>query len=166
MIVETRRFHHAWWGSGEPICVSAVPWDSDRSIGVVRNVRFINILCRSENGVYVEGWTLDRVQNVLFENVRVELSRWSKWPGARYDRRPCPGDWAADPEQGFLHHPTAGFFLSKARQVTLRSRQVVCHDFPDAEFGAPLQVVALEGLVLEGFALESLTREGPTPPPD
>lgn len=166
MIVETRRFHHAWWGSGEPICVSAVPWDSDRSIGVVRNVRFINILCRSENGVYVEGWTPDRVQNVLFENVRVELSRWSKWPGARYDRRPCPSDWAADPEQGFLHHPTAGFFLSKARQVTLRSCQVVCHDFPDAEFGAPLQVVALEGLVLEGFALESLTREGPTPPPD
>lgn len=55
MIVETRRFHNAWWGSGEPIRVSAVPWDCERGIGVVRNVRFIHILCRSENGVYVEG---------------------------------------------------------------------------------------------------------------
>lgn len=151
MIVETRRFHHAWWGSGEPICVSAVPWDAERSIGVVRNVRFNNILCRSENGVYVEGWTPDRVQNLLFENVRVELSRWSRWPGARYDRRPCPTDWAADPEHGFLHHPTAGFLLNKAQQITLRHCQVVRHDPIGAEFGAPLEAIDVAGLVLDGF---------------
>ncbi|MFN3981324.1 MAG: hypothetical protein ACK4SA_13160 [Caldilinea sp.] len=119
--------------------------------GAVGDVRFTNILCRCENGVYVEGWTPDRVQNLLFANVRVELSRWSKWPGARYDRRPCPTNWAADPEQGFLHHPTAGFLLNKAQQITLRHCEVVRQDPIDAEFGAPLKAIDVADIVMDGF---------------
>jgi polygalacturonase len=151
MIVETRRFHHDWWGSGEPIVVSAVPWDNQRGIGHVRNIRFSNILCRSENGVYVEGWTPEQVENILFDNVRLELARWSKWPGDRYDRRPCPAEWYHDPDLGFLHHPTVGFLLRKARSVTLRNCQVAWTGAQDAEKPRALATEEVYDLVLENF---------------
>jgi polygalacturonase len=152
MIVETRRFHSDWWGSGDPICVTAVPWDDERGIGQVRHIRFSNVLCRSENGVYVEGWTPDRVQDILFENVRVELDRWSKWPGGRYDRRPCPGEWVRDVEAGFLKHPTAGFFINQAQGVTLRHCQVVWGKQPADEFCHALEAHAVSDLKLENFS--------------
>ena len=50
MVVETRLFHDDWWGRAEPIYVTAIPWTDKHKIGHVRHVRFVNILCRSENG--------------------------------------------------------------------------------------------------------------------
>lgn len=155
LIVETRCFQHDWWGSGEPICVSAVPWDAERGIGRVSNVRFLNVLCRSENGVYVEGWTPDRVQGVLFDNVRVELNKTSNWGGGRYDRRPCPSDWATDPEAGFLTHPTAGFFLNQAEDVTLRNCEVVWGDNRPPYYRYALESRSVTGLKIENLRGES-----------
>jgi hypothetical protein len=155
MIIETRLFHHAWWGSGEPINVIAVPWDAERSIGHVRNVRFNNILCRGENGVYVEGWTPDHMQNILFENVRVEIEKTSRWEGGKYDRRPCPTDWANQPEEGFLYHPVAGFLLNKAHGVTLRNCEVVWGENPPDYFRHALQTYAVEDLTIKNFRGES-----------
>jgi polygalacturonase len=151
MIVETRRFHHAWWGSGEPICVSAVPWDAERGIGRVRNIRFVNIICRSENGVYVEGWSPDRVQDILFENVRLELARHTKWPGSRYDRRPCPAEWWKDHEKGFRLQPTDGFCLLNAQNITLRNCEVRWGEHPDKEYRYALSSSGVSGLRLENF---------------
>lgn len=155
LVIETRRFHPAWWGSGEPICVSAVPWDSERGIGRVRNIRFLNLLCRSETGVYLEGWTPDRVQDILFENVRVELARRTKWPGARYDRRPCPADWANNPEAGFLLQPTDGFCLRNAQNVTLRHCEVRWSENPAEEYRHALSSRGVSGLELENFRGEA-----------
>lgn len=151
MIIETRRFHHAWWGSGEPVCVSAVPWDAERGIGRVRNVRFVNLICRSETGVYLEGWTPEQVQDVLFENVQVELARHSKWPGSRYDRRPCPTDWAVDPDQGFLRQPVDGFCLINAQNVTLRNCGVRWGQNPAGEYRHALSSQGVRGLRLDNF---------------
>ncbi|GAB4491715.1 MAG: glycoside hydrolase family 28 protein [Anaerolineales bacterium] len=151
IVIETRRFHPAWWGSGEPICVSAVPWDSERGIGRVRNIRFLNLLCRGENGVYLEGWTPDRVQDILFENVRLELARHTQWPGARYDRRPCPTEWWQDPEQGFRLQPTDGFCLINAQNVTLRNCAVRWGENPAEEYRHALSSRGVNGLELENF---------------
>ena len=159
MVIETRRFHPAWWGSGEPICLSAVPWDSERGIGRVRNIRFVNLLCRSETGVYLEGWTPDRVQDILFENVRVELARYTKWPGARYDRRPCPSDWANNPEEGFLLQPTDGFCLRNAQNVTLRNCEVRWGENPAEEYRHALSSAGVSGLRLENFQGQAAFRE-------
>lgn len=158
MIIETRRFHHDWWGSGEPICVSAVPWDAGRGIGRVRNIRFINLLCRSENGVYLEGWTPDRVQDILFENVRVELARRTQWPGARYDRRPCPTEWWQDPEKGFRLQPTYGFCLINAQNVTLRNCEVRWGENPAEEYRDAISFQGVSGLRLENFQGDGATK--------
>lgn len=159
MIIETRRFHHDWWGSGEPVCVSALPWDSERGIGRVRNIRFINLLCRSETGVYLEGWSPDRVHDILFENVRVELARHTQWPGARYDRRPCPTEWWLDHEKGFRLQPIDGFCLINANDITLRHCEVIWGENPAKEYRHALSSQGVNGLRLENFRGVSASEE-------
>jgi hypothetical protein len=143
MIVETRLFHDAWWGRGEPIYVSAVPWEAGRGIGRVRTIRFQNILCQSENGVVVHGWTPEHVQDIVFDNVRLELHRWTSWPGGRLDLRPWPGE--ALPSQ-----PTAAFFLCNAQDVTLRNCTIVWADHA-AEFGHAIASYGVADLQIEGL---------------
>ncbi len=149
MVIETRIFHDRWWGKGEPIYVVAIPWTEEHGIGRVRNIRFNNILCRSENGVFIYGCDQDRIDGILLENVRVELDKWSKWPGGLHDLRPSP----YKPE--IYEHPTAGFFLKNARNVTLRNCEVAWGENIPDYFRHALESHNVENLKLENFKGES-----------
>ena len=151
MLVETRLFHNKWWGHGEPIYITAIPWDAERRIGRVRHIRFTNVLARSENGVFIMGWPAAVVEDILLENVRVELERWSSWPGGHQDIRPHPGG------DTLLEQPTSGFFIQDARQVTLRNCQVVwaAGGAQPEEFRYALEAHRVEGLSIENFHGES-----------
>jgi hypothetical protein len=142
MVVETRIFHEGWWGRGEPIYVSAVPWH-DR-VGTIRNVRFSNVLARSENGVYVAGSEPGSIAGVLLENVRVELTKHSRWKGGLYDRRPCQAD-------GIYEHPTSGFHIDTAKDVTIRNCEVVWGDRPPDYYRYALETHRVDGFRLEGL---------------
>lgn len=133
IVIETRIFDEAWWGRGEPIYVSAMPWHDE--VGTIRNVRFVNILARSENGVVVEGVRRGLIDQVLLENVRVELDHWGDQRGGRRDRRPYSG---ADP---LLDHPTAGFMIKNADHVVLRNCETTWGANPQPWFGPALEVV-------------------------
>lgn len=148
MIVETRIFHERWWGRGEPIYVTAIPWTEDHHVGHVRHVRFVNILCRSENGALIQGWERGLIDDILLENVRIELDKWSRWRGGRQDIRPCPGE-------GLLEHPTAGFFLKNASNITVRNCQVAwAPELPEV-YRHALESHQVENLVLENFKGEA-----------
>lgn len=151
-IVETRYFDDAWWGHGEPIYVSAVPWHE--GIGKVRNVRFRNILARSENGAYINGDKPGLVSGVVLEDVRIELDRWTSWPGARYDRRPC--EFGVE----IFEAPTSGIRIETADDVTLRNCEVVWGPRDareDGTYAAPeyfshaVEAIDTTGLVIEGL---------------
>lgn len=148
MIVETRIFHEKWWGRGEPIYITAIPWTEKHQIGHVRHVRFTNVLARSENGVYIEGWEQDSIEDILLENVQVELDKWSKWPGGRADIRPCPGE-------GLPEQPTSGFFIKNARGVTLRNCKVSWGQNRPEYFRHALESINVENLTIENFQGES-----------
>jgi len=144
IIVETRLFHEDWWGMAEPIYITAIPWTAQHTIGHVRHVRFSNILCRSENGVFIKGWDKSLIDDILLENVRVELDKWSKWPGGRQDIRPCPGE-------GLLDHPTSGFYIENAQNVTLRNCEVVWGKNLPEYFRHALDYRNVDNLTLENF---------------
>ena len=145
MIVETRLFHDRWWGRGEPIYITAIPWTEKHKIGHVRHVRFVNILCRSENGAFIQGWESGLIEDILLENVRIELDKWSRWEGGQQDIRPSPGD-------GLLLHPTAGFYFKNARDITVRNCQVVwAREGLPAYYGHALESHQVENLVMENF---------------
>ncbi|GAB3839159.1 glycosyl hydrolase family 28 protein [Kribbella italica] len=153
IVVETRIDDDAWWGRGEPIYVSAMPWHDE--VGTVRNVRFVNILARSENGAYVEGFERGLIEGILLDNVRIELEHRGELAGGRYDRRPYSG--AGE----IVDHPTAGFYVKNADDVTLRNCEVVWAGESQPWHGPAVETVNA-GVVVEGFRGDS-ARPGEIP---
>ena len=127
MIVETRAFHPKWWGRGESIYVTSIPWTKKDTVGVVRNVRFVNILCRGEVGVFIRGWEPRLIDGLLLENVRMEVDKWSKLPGGQHDIRPFPEDEGGDGPvgSGVYDAPIDAFYIKNATNVTLRHCEAV-----------------------------------------
>jgi hypothetical protein len=150
IFIETRIFHDRWWGRGEPIFVKVLPWTESDQVGQTRNIRFQNIRARSENGVLVHGHAADRIDGLEFDHVHIELAKWSKWPGGQLDLRPCPG-----PDNGYssgiVQHPTYGFLMRKARNVTLRNCRVSWTGERPDYFKDALLAEEVEGLTLDGF---------------
>lgn len=142
MVVETRLFDDAWSGRGEPIVVKALPASLLSRPGRVRNVVFRNILARCENGVYVEGEQPDRIEGIRFESVDLTLAKSSRWPGGRLDRRPCTTD-------GIRPHPTSGFMIQKASDVTLRNCSVRWEGHAPEYFAHALETEDVQNLTLD-----------------
>lgn len=144
IIIETRHFAHIWWGSGEAIYITSMPRTSDTQPGRVRNIRFSNILCRGENGVLIYGSKDRPIENVVFDNVRVEIDKWTKWEVAGYDLRPGL-------VRDMYGEKNAGIYCRYAKDVTLRNTEVVWGENVPEYFGAALEAHDVDGLVLDGF---------------
>jgi polygalacturonase len=152
MTVETRYFHDDWWGVAEPIYVTALPRAAGRAVGTVRNVRFTNILCRGENGVFIRGSEASMPEAVLLQNVNVRVEKWGELPGGKYDVRPTV-------EEGVYEHPTAGIYCEKARHLTLDRCRVEWGEERPPYFRHALEVHDVHGL-------ETLHFQGASAHPD
>ncbi|HEY8309229.1 MAG TPA: hypothetical protein VIG47_01670, partial [Gemmatimonadaceae bacterium] len=143
IVVETRVFDESWWGRGEPIYVSAFPWQEE--IGLVRNVRFVNILARGESGVHISANEPGLIEGLLLENVRVEVDKWSDVEGGFMDRRPFSG------EPKVYEHPISGFYIDSAANVTLRNCEVAWGKNTQDYFAHAIESVNTESVNIEGF---------------
>lgn len=152
MVVDTRHAHDRWWGKAEPLFIVALPWTAQHQIGAVRHVRFRNILCRSENGALLYGD--GNIEDVEFENVRLELDRRTDWPGGRLDLRPCPGDETPD-------YPTSGFMLRGVRDVRLRHCEVAWGSQKAEYYRHALHVVDSERVSVHDFRGTAATPDWP-----
>ena len=144
IVIETKLHGPRWWGKAEPIYVTAIPRTSDTKLGKVRNVRFSNILCRGENGVFLHGWEGSPIENVTFDNVRIEIDKTTDWPGGLYDTRPGI-------HRGVYEHKTAGLYLHHARDVELEDVEVAWGENRPDYFGPALETHHVTGLALEDF---------------
>ncbi|MFB6272020.1 MAG: glycoside hydrolase family 28 protein [Salinibacter sp.] len=132
--VETRYYEGNWWGAAEPIYITALPRDADHELGIVRNIRFSNIVCRGENGVFIRGSKERAVEDVLLQNVKVQVEKWAEDGGGTHDIRP-----AAEYE-GIHKHPTAGIYGEKARGLTLDNCTVEWAEDPPSYFRHALEL--------------------------
>lgn len=90
--IETRRFSpEHWWGSGEPIAVTALPRKKDTKLGGIGNILFENIRCTGENGILLFGASAEHIQNITFRNVTLKMQKKTDWPRYEYDLRPTCG---------------------------------------------------------------------------
>jgi hypothetical protein len=132
MIVDCKFHSDVWWGKAEPIYVTSYPravgnhkdagWRfpkgaTEGRCGEVSHIRFSNILCTGENGVFVGGDTQDKVHHIQFDNVQLRLSRRTDFPGGVYDKRPCLGE-------GFIHDKTYAFYFDTASAIQMRGCEV------------------------------------------
>lgn len=144
IIIETRRFAECWWGTAEPIVITAHGRHKDTVVGKVSGVRFSNIACDGENGVFLSGGGEDSIRDVSFEKVYVTLRAKSKWERGMYDLRPGHG-------KGIEKEKSAGFFMRRADGVTVRDCRVRFEGGDMANFGQALYARDCGEIKLENF---------------
>ena len=88
--IETRLHTGHWWGHGEPIHVSAAPAYEGVKSGEIKNVRFSEIVAKSESGIVVWGLEESRIQNLSFDHIRLQIlpSPLTATYGGNFDLRP------------------------------------------------------------------------------
>ena len=115
--------------SSEPIVITAFDRDENTRAGHIKNISYRNITCVGENGVMICGTAENKIENVVFSDVDVTLSKTSKWDCGLYDMRPGLN-------KEVEKHKNAGFYLRFADNVTLRNTSVkwgnVCPEYSAA----------------------------------
>jgi hypothetical protein len=140
--------HHAvrWWGSGEPISVTAWPRTEDGQVGTLRNLRFRRIKGRAENSIRIDGTENNPVRDVLLEDIDMTVDRWTKFPGGFFDNRPTGPSMA-----GLEPHRTPVYFLRNATNVTLKNCKARWGSNLQDSFSNALEAVNVKHLNLEHF---------------
>jgi polygalacturonase len=120
IIIEGHFFDDVWWGKAEPIYVTAYPrspvegkdanWRFDKGqmtgkVGPVRNIQFVNIQCKSENGIFVSGEP-GTISDLQFTSVKMTVEKTTTFPGGVYDVRPSN-------REGLKQDDTCGFYFEK-----------------------------------------------------
>lgn len=87
--IDTRHFSKEhWWGSAEPIAVTALPRKESTKLGYIRKVRFENINCCCENGILVYGDGENSIRDISFEHITLMLKKKKHEDRAEHDLRP------------------------------------------------------------------------------
>ncbi|MDE6772171.1 MAG: right-handed parallel beta-helix repeat-containing protein, partial [Muribaculaceae bacterium] len=103
MHVDCRLYSDVWWGKSEPIYITSYPravgnhkdagWRFPKGAvkgecGEVSRIRFNNVFCTSENGVFIGGDVPGKINRFMFSNVNIDLVKTTTYPGGVYDLRP------------------------------------------------------------------------------
>jgi polygalacturonase len=146
--IETQLEPRKWWGAGEPIHVSHLPRNPDTRLGHVRQIRFSNVLCKGESGIYLRGSAAQPLEDIVFDNVRVEVGKTTSQPGGFYDDRPM-GAASGGQFAGIYTHAIAGVFAREVNGLTLRNTQVVWTAPKAGIYGEALDQDKIQNLILE-----------------
>lgn len=170
--IQTRLFDDPYWGKSEPVHISALhrfplakfdegpEWNRDNRLGTVRNVIFSDLICNSENGIFIYGEEAKNVGQISLRNIRLNISKWTKWAGGSHDLRPCTGWGRGAIESGktnpaVFEHPWSGVYLQNARHIGLQNISVKWNgQLPDYYHHA-LQCQNVQSLRLSDFIGQS-----------
>ena len=140
------RYHSApWWGCGEAISFTAIPRKLETKLGKLHDILVQNVTGLAENSVRIHGSPTSRIENVRLENVAVKLNRHTKYPGGMFDNRPTQVHTPIEP------HPTTGFSVRFADNVTLNNCSVTWGNSRPDYFSSALEAENTRDLRLTGF---------------
>lgn len=154
MTIETQLQPSKWWGAGEPIHVSHLQRHPDTKLDHVRQIRFSNILCKGETGIYIRGCAAQPIEDLAFDNVRVEVDKTTDVPGGFYDDRPI-GSGAGGQFAGIYTNTIAGIFAREVNGLTLRNMQVVWTGPKNNIYGEALDEAQIQDLTLDHDSFSS-----------
>ncbi len=150
MTIETELQPGKWWGAGEPIHVSLLQKHPSTKLGHVRQIRFSNLLCKGESGIYLRGSSQQPLEDIEFDNVRMEVGKSTDVPGGFYDDRPMVAtDSINGPFTGIYTNAIAGIFARDVNGLTLRNTSVVWDSPKNPIYGQALDLDRVEDLDLD-----------------
>lgn len=142
----TSRYHSdPWWGRGEAISFTAIPRNPGSKIGNIYNIVVENVTGIAENSVRINGTKESRIRNVRFENVKVKMERWTKYPGNLMDNRPTKAYDAIE------HRDNPGYYIRFSDQVSLVNCSIEWGDNIPEYFTHALEAHDVTALNLESF---------------
>ncbi len=151
MIVRTRLQNGHWWGKGEPIHVSAMPWKTNGGpLGHIRRINFRNIEAQSEAGIVLHGCDASRPEGIGLDQVRVRVvnSPSQLAVGGNLDLRSTE-----DLKQGLFERDLPAVLVSHARNVRLRDVNFEWDADLPAFHKKNVETEDVEGLELQGSGL-------------
>ena len=90
--IGTRLFRReVFWGQAEPIAITVLRRKPETQVGTIRNIRFRDIMCESENGILIYGEEPGLIENIRFDGVSVHLRPQTGHPMGFHDLRPTFG---------------------------------------------------------------------------
>ena len=142
LTIDTKMRPMMWWGSGEPLALSSVPRVKDGPAGEIRGVAFVNMLCRSENGVYLRGSETAPLRDIRFQNIDLDITKITAYPGGFYDMR--PGDTFG--ESGLDRRKNAGFFAANVDGLSINGMRVTWAPGAPSCYGSALELHGCENI--------------------
>jgi len=158
MIVDCRLFSDVWWGKSEPIYVTSYPravgnhkdagWRfpkgaTEGRCGEVSDIRFNNISCTTENGIFLGCDTHGKISGITLDNVTLDFERRTDFAGGVYDRRPCVGE-------GFVKTPAYAVYAENVDRLTIRTLTVDTENFPAGRYAGEYKFIGCERINIPG----------------
>lgn len=146
--IETHLVDGAWWGLGEPVHISVVPYGPDGSLGRVSGVRFENVIASSEAPVVLYSRDPGRIRDVLFSNCRLRIRRGALdgYYGGNLDLRPV-----SPSALGISRRDLAGLLACGVENLELRNLGLEWLGATSAFFTAGIEAEGCRNLVVEGL---------------
>jgi polygalacturonase len=152
--IETELQSNKWWGAGEPIHVSHLPRNADTQLGHVRHIRFSNILCKGESGIYLRGCEAQPLEDISFDNVQVEIGKTTVERGGFYDDRPM-GSATGGQFAGIYTNAIAGIFARDVDGLSIRDTRAKWLTPKDGIYGEALDQAKIQNLTLDHDIFDS-----------
>ena len=148
LVIGTELRAAMWWGAGEPVHISNLQRTPGTRVGPVRRLRFTNLICYGESGLYLCGGNETPIEDVVFDNVEVRVQKTSELPGGFYDLRP------GENNQGLYKSSVAGIYCEKIQDLSFVQVKVRwAPNLPDY-YGTGLEANHVSGLDLLNCHIE------------
>ncbi|MCF8262686.1 MAG: hypothetical protein K9J12_18050 [Melioribacteraceae bacterium] len=147
MIIQSRLFDDVWWGKAEPIYITSFnrndvkrrfsPDGIQKNVGKVKNIKFNNIFCEGESGVFIAGSDNNVPENISLTDVKIRIDKTTKYKGGVYDRRPCD-------VEGIIEYPIAGIYVNRAKNVSIKYCSLEWGENVGESFGSAIDAENVE----------------------
>lgn len=148
IIIETRLHTGDWWGQGDPIHLSAVRLLKDVTPGTIKHVKFQNVICRGESGIVVFGTEESEIQDISFDNVRLEMkeSPLNEVAGGNFDLRPV-----LKPKFALFAHDIPGLYAQFVRSLRISDFDLTWDSLKEKYFTHGIEIGHFNDIFISGF---------------
>ena len=149
VIIETRFIDGSWWGLGEPLHVSVVPYHSEGELGSVSNLRLVNVTARSQAPVILYADRPGLIRDVLLDDFDLTISSGplSSLYGGNLDLRPTsPAD------RGITSCDLAAVKAENVDNLNLHNLSLHWPSPVPAFFRAGVELTGFRHAIIDGFS--------------
>jgi hypothetical protein len=149
LVIRTRLFTGHWWGKGEPVNISALPWSKTaKKLGRIRNIWFDGINAESEAGILIHGCPESVIEGVRLERVRLRVrkSPLEEGYGGNFDLRSTN-----DLRTALFAHDIPGLYFRHVDDLRVKDFDVSWEDGLAAFFTNGIAGEDFEDVEIRGF---------------